>query len=94
MREHHRTADFASCGSDFPGSSAASSPSDGLLTLSEAAHHLGLDKDHRAPEHAVRYLVRTRQVRYVKVGKTLRFRREWLDEYVDFRSVEPVRRLS
>ena len=63
-----------------------------LLTLEEAAHFLGLHKDHKAPDHAVRYLCRTRQLRFVKVGKTLRFRREWLDDYVDSHSILPIRR--
>ena len=63
-----------------------------LLTLQEAAHYLGLHKDHKAPEHAVRYLCRTRQLCFVKVGKTLRFRREWLDDYVDSHSIPPIRR--
>jgi len=63
-----------------------------LLTLDEAAYYLGLHKDHKAPVHAVRYLCRTRKLRFVKVGKTLRFRREWLDEYVDSESITPIRR--
>ena len=65
---------------------------DRLLTLDEAGVYLGLEKDHRAPDHAVRYLCRTRQLQFVKVGKTLRFRPEWLDEYVDSHSIPPIRR--
>jgi len=63
-----------------------------LLTLEEAAQYLGLHKDHKAPDHAVRYLCRTRKVRFLKVGKTLRFRREWLDAYIDSESIAPIRR--
>ena len=65
---------------------------EGLLTLEEAARYLGLAKDHKAPVHAVRYLCRTRKLRFLKVGKTLRFRREWLDEYIDSQSIAPIRR--
>ena len=64
----------------------------GLLTLEDAAQYLGLEKDHQAPVHAVRYLCRTRKLRFLKVGKTLRFRREWLDEYIDSQSIAPIRR--
>lgn len=66
----------------------------GLLTLEEAARYLGLHKDHRSPIHAVRYLCRTKHIRFVKIGKTLRFRREWLDEYIDSQSITPIRRMN
>ncbi len=78
-----------------PGSdvmSAAGEHGARLLTLEEAAYYLGLHKDHKAPIHAVRYLCRSRKLRFVKIGRTLRFRREWLDDYIDSESIDPIRR--
>jgi excisionase family DNA binding protein len=62
-----------------------------LLTLTEAAEYLGLAVDHRAPEEAVRWLCRSRRLRFVKVGRTIRFRRRWLDDFIDREAVAPIR---
>jgi len=62
---------------------------DRLLTAMEAAEYLGL-LDHKAPSEAVRYLCRRRKLKYVKVGRGLRFRRQWLDQFVERSAVEPL----
>jgi excisionase family DNA binding protein len=53
-----------------------------LLTTRQAAAHLGLS------ENTVRAWVRLRRIRYVKVGRSVRFRPADLDAMV--RTVEPV----
>jgi excisionase family DNA binding protein len=53
-----------------------------LLNTRQAAAHLGLS------ENTVRAWVRLRRIRYVKVGRSVRFRRADLDAMV--RTVEPV----
>ena len=63
-----------------------------LLTLEQAAGYLGLDKGNRNPAEAVRWLCRKRAVRFAKVGKRIRFRRAWLDAYVESQAVAPIRR--
>ena len=62
---------------------------DKLLTLEQVAERLGLDIDHRDPISAVRYLCRIRKLRFVKVGKTLRFRRSWVEEFIEKESIAP-----
>ena len=62
---------------------------DRLLTPAEAARYLGLN-DHAAPSEAVRYLCRCRRLKHVKVGRGLRFRRRWLDRYIEDNAIEPI----
>ncbi len=54
-----------------------------LFTSQEAVSYLGLDRQGLSqPLEALRWLCRTGKLRYTKVGRYLRFRREWLDELV------------
>lgn len=93
QRREQRVREPAASGEDrFDNNLPSVDYAGGLLTLEDAVQYLGLEKDHQAPVHAVRYLCRTRKLRFVKVGKTLRFRREWLDEYIDTESIGPIRR--
>jgi excisionase family DNA binding protein len=62
-----------------------------FLTLAEVAHYLHLDADHRDGVSAVRFLIRTRKLRAVKVGKAWRIRRRWVDEFADTTSTAPAR---
>ena len=68
---------------------STSNTTDRLLTSAEAATYLGLD-DHRAPSEAIRYLCRCRRIKFVKVGRGLRFRRQWLDRYIEDNAIEPI----
>jgi excisionase family DNA binding protein len=55
-----------------------------LLTPLEAATYLGLDRQGLSqPLESVRWLCRTGQLRYTRVGKYVRFRKAWLDELVE-----------
>jgi excisionase family DNA binding protein len=74
--------------------SLAELSTESLWTLSEVAAHLGLGKDHRDPISAVRFLCRSRKLRFVKVGRTLRFKREWVEQYIAAASIEPIRTAS
>jgi excisionase family DNA binding protein len=65
--------------------------SEDFLTLGEVAQYLRLEEDHRDGISAVRYLIRSRQLRAAKVGKTWRIRKSWVDEFIAAASVEPVR---
>lgn len=57
---------------------------DKLHTPEEAVAYLGLDRQGLSqPLEALRWLCRTGKLRYTKVGRYLRFRREWLDELVE-----------
>lgn len=71
--------------------SPAEPSTESLWTLSEVAAHLSLGKDHRDPISAVRFLCRSRKLRFIKVGRTLRFKREWVEQYIEAASVEPIR---
>lgn len=70
-------------------------PRDGseYLTLDQAARFLGLHHDHDSPAEAMRYLCRTRQVKFAKVSGRYRFHPDWLRQYVQAQVVEPVRRV-
>ena len=55
-----------------------------LLTPDEAIHFLALDRQNlRAPREALRWLCRTKQVQFTKVGRYVRFKKEWLDDLVE-----------
>ena len=54
-----------------------------LLTVEEAASELG------TPVRFVRRLVQERRIRFHKIGKYVRIRREDLDAYVDASGVDP-----
>ncbi len=63
-----------------------------LLTDREVAHLLALDVDgHKAPTEAVRYLCRSGQLRHCKVSGRLRFKHQWVEEFVDAQTEEPIR---
>ena len=61
-----------------------------LWTLQDVTNYLGLGADHRDPVSAVRYLCRTRKLKHVKVGKTLRFKKAWVNEYLEKEAVQPI----
>ena len=55
-----------------------------LYTSDEAVAYLGLDRQGLSqPLEALRWLCRTGKLRYTKIGRYTRFRREWLDELVE-----------
>ncbi|MDO0935006.1 helix-turn-helix domain-containing protein [Streptomyces sp. DG2A-72] len=59
---------------------------DRLLTVAEAGEMLGTS------ERFVRRLVAERRIRYVKLGRPVRIPESAVAEYIDARTVEPVRR--
>jgi hypothetical protein len=62
-----------------------------LLTFEQAAAWLGFTRpDYAAPAEAVRYLCRTRKVRYIRVGKRIMIRVAWLMEFLERESVSPI----
>ena len=61
-----------------------------LWSLPEVAAYLGLGKDHRDPISAVRHLCRVRKLKHIKIGKTLRCRRAWVDEFLEKEAVKPL----
>lgn len=63
---------------------------DRLLTLAQVGEYLGLGEDHRDPCSAVRYLCRTRRLKHVKVGKTIRIRRSWVEDFLARKAVDAV----
>lgn len=59
-----------------------------LLTPDEALAYLRLDQQGLAqPREALRWLCRTGKLKYTKVGRYVRFRKEWLDELIDRNAV-------
>jgi hypothetical protein len=60
-----------------------------LLNAADAAEYLGF-KFHKAPAEAVRYLCRCRKIKFIKIGRSLRFRKEWLDQFIENQAVEPL----
>lgn len=59
-----------------------------LRTSAEAVVYLGLDRQGLSqPSESLRWLCRTGQLKYTKVGRYLRFRQEWLDELVERNAV-------
>jgi hypothetical protein len=61
---------------------------DSLRTPDEAIRFLGLDRQGlRTPREALRWLCRTGRLKYAKVGRYVRFRKAWLEEYVDVNTV-------
>ena len=64
-----------------------SAPTCELVTLEQAAVYLGL-----ADGECVRWLCRKRAVKFCKIGKRIRFKRSWLDAYVESQVVAPIRR--
>ncbi|MFI9580458.1 excisionase family DNA-binding protein [Streptomyces sp. NPDC052236] len=58
---------------------------DRLLTVEEAAEHLGTGV------RFIRRLIQERRIRYVKLGKHVRIPDGALTAYVEERTVEPVR---
>ena len=61
-----------------------------IWNLQDVANYLGLGHDHRDPISAVRYLCRARKLKFVKVGKTLRFRKKWVDEFLEREATLPL----
>ncbi|MEU5798337.1 MULTISPECIES: excisionase family DNA-binding protein [unclassified Streptomyces] len=59
---------------------------DRLLTVGEAAEQLGTG------ERFVRRLIAERRIRYVKLGRPVRIPKSAVTEYIEARTVEPVRR--
>ncbi|MDX3069556.1 helix-turn-helix domain-containing protein [Streptomyces phaeolivaceus] len=59
---------------------------DRLLTVAEAGDMLGTG------ERFVRRLIAERRIRYVKLGRPVRIPESAITEYVEARTVEPVRR--
>ncbi|MGP4083336.1 helix-turn-helix domain-containing protein [Streptomyces sp. KR55] len=59
---------------------------DRLLTVAEAGEMLGTG------ERFIRRLVAERRIRYVKLGRPVRIPESAVAEYIDARTVEPVRR--
>lgn len=53
-----------------------------LLTIEEAAMYL------RCSVRTVHTLIKSKQLRYTRVREGLRFRLQWLNEYLDKRSVK------
>ena len=60
---------------------------DRLLTVAEAGELLGTG------ERFVRRLIAERRIRYVKLGRPVRIPESAVVEYVEARTVEPVRRI-
>ncbi|MFI0139445.1 helix-turn-helix domain-containing protein [Streptomyces luteogriseus] len=60
---------------------------DRLLTLAEAGEMLGTG------ERFVRRLIAERRIRYVKLGRPVRIPESAVTEYVEARTIEPVRRV-
>ncbi|MEV5381674.1 helix-turn-helix domain-containing protein [Streptomyces sp. NPDC052721] len=60
---------------------------DRLLTVAEAGEMLGTG------ERFVRRLIAERRIRYVKLGRPVRIPQSAITEYVEARTVEPVRRI-
>ncbi|WDO07159.1 excisionase family DNA-binding protein [Streptomyces murinus] len=58
---------------------------DRLLTVGEAAEQLGTG------ERFVRRLIAERRIRYVKLGRPVRIPKSAVTEYIEARTVEPVR---
>ncbi|MGA5040258.1 excisionase family DNA-binding protein [Streptomyces olivaceoviridis] len=59
---------------------------DRLLTVGEAAEQLGTG------ERFIRRLIAERRIRYVKLGRPVRIPESAVTEYIEARTVEPVRR--
>ncbi|WP_405616805.1 helix-turn-helix domain-containing protein [Streptomyces sp. NBC_00076] len=60
---------------------------DRLLNVAEAGDMLGTG------ERFVRRLIAERRIRYVKLGRPVRIPESAITEYVEARTVEPVRRI-
>ena len=63
---------------------------DRLITPREAIEYLALDQQGlKMPRESLRWLCRTGRIRYVKVGRYVRFRQQWLDDYIENQCFEP-----
>ena len=62
---------------------------DRLLNSLEVAELLGL-LSLKAPTESVRHLCRRRLIKYAKIGRSFRFRRRWVDEYIERQATEPL----
>ena len=60
---------------------------DRLLTVAEAGELLGTG------ERFVRRLIAERRIRYVKLGRPVRIPESAVAEYIEGRTVEPIRRI-
>jgi hypothetical protein len=55
-----------------------------LMTPGEAVAYLRLDQQGlQQPLEALRWLCRRGKLRYAKVGRYVRFRKDWLDELIE-----------
>src|SRR5262249_7443148 len=63
-----------------------------LVTPEEAVSYLRLDEQGlRQPLEALRWVCRTGQLKYTKVGRYLRFRKAWLDQLIEQHAVQADR---
>ena len=70
-------------------------PESDLMTFEEAGRWLGLDRaGYDCPGEAVRYLCRRRRLRFVKVGRRVLIRRQWLEEYLARESIAPLAEMA
>lgn len=59
-----------------------------LRTPDDAVTYLGLDRQGLGqPLEALRWLCRTGQLKYTKIGRRIRFREEWLDDLIERNAV-------
>ena len=63
---------------------------DRFMTLSGVADYIGLGADHRDPVSTVRYLCRTRKLKHVKVGKTIRIRQTWVEAFIENEAIPTI----
>lgn len=64
-----------------------------LYTPEESLAYLGLDRQGlKQPLESLRWLCRTGKLRYTKVGRYVRFRKEWLDELIEHGAIRRPRR--
>jgi hypothetical protein len=62
---------------------------DPLLTPFEAIVYLRLDQGKlRQPREALRWLCRRNRLRFAKVGRSILFRKSWLDDLIDRSAVQ------
>lgn len=58
------------------------------LSIEQAAVHLNVT------ERAVRNWIARKTIEYVKMGKYVRFRKEYLDQWVEKNTVKPIKKIA
>src|SRR5262249_53775460 len=58
-----------------------------LFDGARAIAYLGLNRGPSRPRESLRWLRRTGRLRFTRIGRRIRYRREWLDELIDANSV-------